>query len=132
MDVSEKIVSRKNFNKSKQSTVIQLVITSKEELKRLSEAWNKLCDDSGAFIQSRPEWVLGWWDEFGSGPFRKLQVITYWSSGILIGIAPFYVGLSVVKGHVLQRRLRLIGSGGATNEVFGFSDDYGISDFLTL
>lgn len=127
-----KITNKKNFTKKPQKILTQLVITSYEELNRCSEKWNELCDDSGAFIQSRPEWVLGWWKEFGGGPYRKLQVITYWSSGVLVGVAPFYVGLSVVRGSILQRRLRLIGSGGATNEVFGFSDDYGVSDFLDI
>ena len=133
MDVSEKkIIDKKQFKQKTQPKLTQLVITSYDELKRLSDVWTSLCEESGVFIQSYPDWVLGWWAEFGGGAHRKLQVITYWSSRKLVGVAPFYVGLSVVNGKILQRRLRMIGSGGATNEVFGFSDDYGVSDFLDI
>lgn len=110
----------------------ETLYTSTDALLGIRSPWERLAGDSSAMVQSTPEWTLGWWKEFGGGPNRRLNVLGWWEGDRMVGLAPLYMGRSRLAGVGLQRRLRLIGSGGSTSEVFGFSDDYGISDFLDI
>lgn len=113
-------------------SIVQLLITSKEGLEEIREPWNELAQRCSAMIQSTADWNLHWWTHFGQGDGRSLFVSSYWTSGRLVGLCPWYIGVSRVGRSVLQKRVRLIGSGSFDKELFGFTDHYGISDFLDI
>lgn len=104
--------------------------TTREELFSLRNVWSDLAEKSGQSIYMSPDWIITWWDHFGVNKDRQLHIITISDQDRIIGILPFYKGVSKFGRTVVEQRLQLIGSGGNSNERFGFLDDYGISDFL--
>ncbi|MDX1587097.1 MAG: GNAT family N-acetyltransferase, partial [Balneolaceae bacterium] len=52
--------------------------------------------------------------------------------GVLIGLAPLFEGKSSIGPLNLQSRLHLMGSGVGEQELLGFHDEYGRSDFLDI
>ncbi|MEX2456589.1 MAG: GNAT family N-acetyltransferase [Balneolaceae bacterium] len=99
-------------------------------LDKLHAEWSELAEKSDQTICMSPEWMETWWKHFGRHKRRSLFIITVYDENKLIAIFPFYKGYTMLGGKVIEQRLQLIGSGGSPNEQFGFSDDYGISDFL--
>ncbi|MEX0594114.1 MAG: GNAT family N-acetyltransferase, partial [Balneolaceae bacterium] len=104
--------------------------TERSEWIDLMDSWSELAVKSGQTIYMSPEWALTWWDHFGENKDRQLHIGVMTVGDRLVGILPFYKGVSRIGTTVIEERLQLIGSGGNSNERFGFSDDYGISDFL--
>lgn len=106
--------------------------TEEESLIRLAEEWDELAEIAGDSVYSKFDWLFCWWKYFGRHPKREFFVVTVYSGKQLIGIAPFYIGKSAVGAFTLQRRLYLMGCGTSQNEFFGFTKDYGYSDFLDI
>lgn len=98
----------------------------------LRSGWEALAWQSDQMLCMSPGWAASWWKHFGRHKDRSLYVMTVHDDQKLVGIFPFYRGVTTWGGITLQKRLQLIGSGGNANEQLGFSDDYGISDFLDL
>ncbi len=98
----------------------------------LQSSWSQLIKAADSPICMSPEWVSNWWKHFGMHNRRSLHIVTVHEEGELISLAPFYTGYSSAGSVVLQRRLQLLGSGGSPNEQWGYSDEYGISDFLDI
>ncbi len=95
--------------------------------------WESLAEKSKQTLCMSPDWVGSWWKHFGSdNKNRSLYIFTVYDEHKLVAIFPFYQGVTRIAGVTVERRLQLLGSGGSPNERFGFSDDYGISDFLDL
>lgn len=98
----------------------------------LDAEWAELAHLSNQMICMSAGWSSSWWKHFGRHKDRSLFIVTVYDNHKLVAIFPFYKGVTTVGGITIQRRLQLIGSGGSPNEQFGFSDDYGISDFLDV
>lgn len=96
----------------------------------LHTEWSDLAKRSDQAICMSPEWMGTWWRHYGRHKRRSLFIITAYDEDKLVAIFPFYKGYTLLGGKVIEQRLQLIGSGGSPNEQLGFSDDYGISDFL--
>jgi CelD/BcsL family acetyltransferase involved in cellulose biosynthesis len=102
------------------------VLNDAADLRTLADAWNELAGDS-PFRAS--DWLVTWWKHYGAvgrrrrdrageaTPDRQLHVIAVFGEGDhgaahsgrgpLIGVAPFYLDRTIVKGNVL----RWLGSG---------------------
>lgn len=98
----------------------------------LETEWEKLVRLSNQMICMSSGWASSWWKHFGRHKKRSLFIVTVYDNLRLVAIFPFYKGITNMGGFTIQKRLQLIGSGGCPNEQLGFSDDYGISDFLDL
>lgn len=96
----------------------------------LYQDWKELAEKSDQTICMSPDWANSWWRHFGLNKKRSLYIITAHDNGKLVAILPFFKGITTIAGKIIEQRLQLIGSGGNWNEQWGFSDDYGISDFL--
>ena len=98
----------------------------------LESEWTELARLSDQMICMSSEWASTWWKYIGRNQNRSLFILTVYDNEKLIAILPFYKGYTKVGSIIVQRRLQLIGSGGSLNEQLGFTDDYGISDFLDV
>jgi hypothetical protein len=96
----------------------------------LYQDWKALAEKSDQHMYMFPDWAGSWWEHFGQNKKRSLHIITVHDNGKLVAIFPFFKGITTIAGKVIEQRLQLIGSGGNRNEQWGFSDNYGISDFL--
>ena len=65
----------------------------------LEQAWKKLTEDKETFIQSYCEWIKPWVDVKGIS--EKLNIVTVYDNGLLIGLAPFILNKSAV-GNTLH------------------------------
>lgn len=106
--------------------------TNERAFSDLELEWKNLARISNQMICMSAGWAASWWKHFGKHKKRTLFIVTVRDNQKLVAIFPFYKGITNVGGVTIQKRLQLIGSGGSPNEQFGFSDDYGISDFLDL
>lgn len=97
---------------------------------KLYDEWEILAEKSNKPVCMSPEWVYIWWKHFGINKRRSLYIISVYDDNKLVAVFPFYKGITGIGGKIIEQRLRLVGSGGNKNEQLGFSDDYGISDFL--
>jgi CelD/BcsL family acetyltransferase involved in cellulose biosynthesis len=128
-------IIQKNGNHKNRVTDKKLkieIFSDEQSIELLTPEWKELAESSHAIICLSPEWITAWWKHFGRNCYRKLHIITVKLDNRLLALAPFYVGFTSLFGVTLQRRLQLIGSGGSSNETLGFSNDYGISDFLDI
>ncbi|MAO64146.1 MAG: hypothetical protein CL666_04035 [Balneola sp.] len=125
-----KVRSIKQYARNKDLTVN--IHTNENAFEKLDAEWTELACLSNQMICMSPGWASSWWRHFGRHKNRSLFIITVHDNQKLVAIFPFYKGATKVGGFTMQRRLQLIGSGGSLNEQFGFSDDYGISDFLDI
>lgn len=98
----------------------------------LEKEWTELALQSNQMVCMSSGWAASWWKHLGRHKKRTLCIVTVYDEKKMVAIFPFYEGITKVAGVTLQRRLQLIGSGGNLNEPLGFSDDYGISDFLDV
>jgi CelD/BcsL family acetyltransferase involved in cellulose biosynthesis len=94
-------------------TVKTRIITSREELLLLAEAWNLLHIEVKGTIFQTFEWNASWWDIYKQDNYR-LYVLTIWNEDILIGLVPFFHE-SYNFGIVKYSRLKFIG----TTETYG-------------
>ncbi len=118
---------------SKVKSVLDITVHKQPEVfSRLHDAWEALAEKSDQTVCMSPDWTRCWWEYFGRNQDRTLYLITVHDRDKLVAIFPFYQGISRIAGFTVERRLQLLGSGGSKNERFGFSNDYGISDFLDL
>lgn len=106
--------------------------TDESVFSTLDMEWRKLACLSNQMICMSSEWAASWWKYFGRHKNRSLFIVTVYDNLKLVAIFPLYKGITKVGGITIQKRIQIIGSGGNQNEQFGFSDDYGISDFLDL
>jgi hypothetical protein len=106
--------------------------TDESVFSTLDMEWEKLARLSNQMVCMSPGWAASWWKHFGRHKNRSLFIVTVYDNLRLAAIFPFYKGYTNVGGITMQQRLQLIGSGVSPNEQFGFSDDYGISDFLDV
>jgi CelD/BcsL family acetyltransferase involved in cellulose biosynthesis len=84
------------------------VITRSEELRGLEHEWKRLwqrCRWATPF--QSPEWLLPWWDEFGTG---ELMVIVARENGRVCGLAPLFIATVESEGSS-RRELRFLGTG---------------------
>lgn len=90
------------------------LITSGEELSRLSDDWRLLAGDA---VFAGPDWLIPWWRHLGSrskdGRAPRLATLAVRDdAGELVAIAPWYLDESRLQG----RTLRLLGSGSACTD----------------
>lgn len=112
------------------SRLMAEVLTSERKFKDLKPHWDDLAERADSKIYISYDWALNWWNHFGRNKHRSLYLITIWDGTKLIALAPLYKGYSIIGNIILEQRLQIIGSGGSPNEQIGYTDDYGISDFL--
>lgn len=80
------------------------VVSRPERLRELQAAWSeRVIQAEGATPFQLPEWLLTWWNHFGSG---DLQTIVGWFDGAIAGVVPCF--LHTWDG---ARQLTLLGSG---------------------
>lgn len=103
-------------------SVFSTLDTQWEELARLSN--QMICMSSG--------WAASWWKHFGRHKNRSLHIVTIYDNQRLVAIFPFFKGITKAGSLSFQKRIQLIGCGVNPNEQLGFTDDYGISDFLDV
>lgn len=106
--------------------------TDESVFSTLDKEWEELARLSNQMICMSPEWAASWWKHFGRHKNRSLFIVTVYDNLRLVAIFPLFKGITKVGGITIQQRMQIIGSGGSPNEQLGFSDDYGISDFLDL
>lgn len=106
------------------------VFSSEELFEDLEIYWKDLEKRADCKVCSSYDWSYTWWQHYGKNEQRSLFIVTLWDGTKLVAIAPFYKGHSTFGQLTLETRLQLIGSGGSPNEQVGYTDDYGISDFL--
>ena len=123
----------KSINKYVRNHELSLRIHRDETVfSTLSEEWERLARISNQMVCMSSEWATNWWKHFGRHKNRSLFIVTVYDDQKLVAIFPLFKGNTKVVGITLQKRMQLIGSGGNSNEQLGFSDDYGISDFLDV
>ncbi|MFL6416908.1 MAG: GNAT family N-acetyltransferase [Bryobacteraceae bacterium] len=91
------------------------LVTDIARLRELEPAWTaKISQWEASTPFHLPQWLLTWWDYFGSG---ELQVLVGWNDDSLVGLVPCF-------RHTWQgaRQLTLIGSG-VTDYLDPFIDD---------
>ncbi|MFU8862118.1 MAG: GNAT family N-acetyltransferase [Cyclonatronaceae bacterium] len=125
-----KVKSIHHYARKKDFTVN--IHTTESAFEKLDAEWTELACLSNQMICMSSGWASSWWRHFGRHKNRSLFIVTVYEEQKLVAIFPFYKGVTKVGGITMQRRLQLIGSGGSRNEQFGFSGDYGISDFLDV
>ncbi len=78
---------------------------------QLRTEWDELFDAQSGVANPfcAPEWVLGWYETFTAPRDRVLLFVR--SSGVLVGVAPFFRDNVTVKGIKVAGRLQLVGSG---------------------
>jgi len=108
------------------------IITDERGFKNLKGSWNRLTKLADTPVYVSFEWLITWWKHFGRHPKRKLFIILCYAGDELVGIAPCYIGVSKLGAVTIQKRLCLMGCGTGRNELLGFSEDYGYSDFLDI
>ena len=106
--------------------------TDESVFSTLGTEWEKLARLSNQMVCMSPGWAASWWNHFGRHKNRSLFIVTVYDDLKLVAIFPLFKGITKVGGITIQKRMQIIGSGGSPNEQLGFSDDYGISDFLDL
>ena len=106
--------------------------TDETVFSKMELEWEKLARLSDQMICMSSGWAASWWKHLGRHKNRSLFIITVYDNLRLVAIFPLFKGITKVGGVRIQQRIQIIGSGGNTNEQLGFSDDYGISDFLDL
>lgn len=106
------------------------IITDEPSFYRLAGDWEKLAElaDSPVFMSF--DWVSSWWKHFGRHSKRRLFILTFYCMENLVGIIPFFEGRSAFGKFTLKKRISLAGIGVSKNELLGYTDDYGYSDFL--
>lgn len=104
--------------------------TNTHALASLFDDWMELAELSNQTMCMFPDWVDSWWRHFGQNNHRSLYIITVRDDDKLVAIFPFYKGVTRLGKIILDQRLQILGSGGNENEQLGFTDDYGISDYL--
>lgn len=123
---------KRTINEETSNEVKIELITTEKEFRQLKGDWNRLIENTEGCLFLRYEWQFCWWQHFGRHPRRKLHILTFKKGDELIGIAPFFRGESFFGPWKLQTRLNLMGSGTDPNEMFGYLNDYGFSDFLDV
>ncbi|HEX6983566.1 MAG TPA: GNAT family N-acetyltransferase [Balneolaceae bacterium] len=108
------------------------VFTTEENFQALAPHWKDLARRADSKVYMSYEWAWNWWKRFGRNKKRSLYLVTIWDGTKLVALAPFYKGYSKLGPLVMERRMQIIGSGGSPNEQIGYTDDYGISDFLDI
>jgi hypothetical protein len=104
--------------------------TNESAFLTLDKEWAKLAQLSNQMICMSPGWASSWWKHLGRHKNRSLYIVTIYDKHKLVAIFPLFKGITKMGGITIQERLQIIGSGGSTNEQLGFTDDYGVSDFL--
>lgn len=126
----EIIPARESTDNVSPNNIRLKIFESEEVFVEMGKPWKDLEERSGATFFNTLEWASSWWKHFGAHPRRSLFVVTLWDQEKIIGLLPLYKARSSFGTAFSQTRLHLIGFGGAKNEQAGFTDNYGISDFL--
>lgn len=121
-----------HLSKSDEEQVRLELIDDEELLHELYEQWKALAATIGVPVYQTYEWLSLWWKHFGKHPKRELFIVALYNKSELLGLAPLFMGTSSIGPVTFQRRLHLMGSGVAHNELLGFTDNYGYSDFLDI
>ncbi len=108
------------------------ILDTESEMIALTEQWSDLCVRSDSNIYLSPMWIQAWWTHFGKHPSRRIYMVSFWNDSQLVGLAPLFKGTTRIGSHLIETRLRIMGTGGSPNETIGYADDYGISDFLDV
>jgi CelD/BcsL family acetyltransferase involved in cellulose biosynthesis len=75
-------------------------------------AWRELLADSACNEPTlSPEWLLTWWDVYGSHQGRQLRFVRFDAAGKLVGLAPLLLRRHWYRPGVPFRRLEPLGSG---------------------
>ena len=131
--ISPSKIKRKSTHYNIRSKPLTVQIyTDESAFSKLENEWTKLARLSNQMVCMSSGWAASWWKHFGRHKNRSLCIITVYDKQKLVAIFPFFKGITKVGNITLQKRIQIIGSCGNTNEQLGFTDDYGISDFLDL
>jgi len=71
------------------------ITESPEDLERLAGAWEKLADEEGLHLFSRPAWNLAWWKAFERG--KRLRLYAGYDGSDLVGVWPFCIRRGSLK-----------------------------------
>src|SRR5690606_7792481 len=129
---SQKTTNVEAGDKAAGKNMTHQIITTEQEFHDLKWHWQELARRTNATIFMTHEWAAAWWHNFGKNSNRSLYILCFWNEDELIGLAPFFAGITQIGSTTVEKRLQLLGSGGSPNEQLGFLDDYGISDFLDV
>jgi CelD/BcsL family acetyltransferase involved in cellulose biosynthesis len=102
------------------------VVTTSAQLEALAPTWSDILSRSrcnGPMLS--PDWLLPWWQVFGSVQGRQLCVLLFHDGGQVFGLAPLLRRRHWHRGLLPLRRLEFLGSGERESEAI-------CSDYLSL
>src|SRR5262249_4110741 len=75
-------------------------------------AWRELLADSASNEPTlSPEWLLTWWDVYGSQQGRRLRFVRFDAADRMVGLAPLLIRRHWYRPGVPFQRLEPLGSG---------------------
>lgn len=86
------------------------IITNESEFDALEPEWNLLFYNANATVYQSFEWLRTWWKYFSKNNYH-LNIILFYSSSGLVGIAPLFAAELKFGGINIIRRLQFIGRG---------------------
>jgi CelD/BcsL family acetyltransferase involved in cellulose biosynthesis len=93
-------------------TLSAVLVTDPARLRKIRGPWEDLvarsADDQPTLD---PNWMLPWWDVFGSEDKRQLRVICFHDGDRLVGLGPLLARRQVYRPAIPFRRLEMVGSG---------------------
>jgi CelD/BcsL family acetyltransferase involved in cellulose biosynthesis len=90
-----------------------------EELEQFRESWDRLLPTNPASsIFQTPEWLMAWWQAFGSEK-ELLGLVFADADGHALGIAPLYREQTFCLGRTLAT-LRMVGAGSGDSDALDF------------
>jgi CelD/BcsL family acetyltransferase involved in cellulose biosynthesis len=88
------------------------LLTERSAVAAVVPAWRELLADSASNEPTlSPEWLLTWWDVYGTQQGRRLRFLRFDAAGRLVGLAPLLLRRHWYRPGVPFRRLEPLGSG---------------------
>jgi CelD/BcsL family acetyltransferase involved in cellulose biosynthesis len=94
------------------------IVTSAGRWASLANQWDALVGAARGSVYQTCPWLSSWWDCPGEDlatDKRQLAIFLVWERNSLVGIAPFFLHRRFRLSIEIERRLRLLGDGGASN-----------------
>lgn len=87
-------------------------IDDPSRLRAIAAEWRSLVERSNIpELVQHPEWMLPWWDVFGSTDKRAIRSVAFYDAGKLVGLAPLLMRPWHYRPRIPFRRLEMLASG---------------------
>jgi CelD/BcsL family acetyltransferase involved in cellulose biosynthesis len=84
------------------------LLSSLDRLTSIRDEWEQLLSDSDSTVFQSYEWISTWWEHHQDG--RKLRIFVLRNSGLVVGIAPFFLEKRRLPWPFGIRHLKYLGS----------------------